>query len=389
MAITFRTRPFVRAECKPAIMESSAIQTYQCPQEADRSARPSFLFRQLGSGRRELLFWVLHTLFWVSVGLIGFLMTLAFRSSVPGVGWVIFMRMVCGFVGTAILRWIFRHSLFQQRKGLAKWPMAVGCCVAIGLVELLLLQALVGAGISFPGSAETVGARLLVVRLFIFAIWTCLYFAFHLLENAHAMELRATRAELAAREYELRHLQSRMNPHFIFNALNTVMSSKSNPVAVEEVTQSLADYLRFLLKETRPLEPLSREVDALERYLTLQAPHLWEKLICRIQCEKAARGVMVPPMMIQPLMEDAFRHRLQINQSPLQIWVTARVEKAFLLVTVSSTMEPSSNNSPPVRSGLQALEYRLRLLLGSNVRVEQKDDNGWHRVTLHVPVATG
>lgn len=332
------------------------------------------------------MFWALHTLFWTSVGIIGFLMTLAFRSSVEGVGWVIFMRMAFGFVGTAILRWIFRHPLFHERKSLAKWPMAFGCCVAIALVEALLLQVMVVAGLSFPGSAESVGARLLVVRLFILTIWTCLYFAFHLLENAHAMELRATRAELAARENELRHLQAQMNPHFLFSALNTVMACKDSAEAVKEVTQGLADYLRFLLKETRPLEPLAREIDALEKYLTVQAPHFGEKLVCRIQCEKAARSVMVPPMMVQPLLEDAFHHRLQSNELPLQIWVTARVEKGFLLVSVSSTIEPSSASSLPTSIGLRALEHRLGLTLGPEVRLDQQVDNGWNRVTVHVPL---
>lgn len=369
-------------------MESISSASCRPLEDLEKASPSGYFFEQRDRRRRELWFWIFQTLFWASVGTIGLLATYAFQATIPGAKLVILLRMVIGFVETLILRRVFRHPVFQKQKSLMKWPLAFGCCAAVAVTEAVLMQMTAAAGWLPAGGVESVGARLVVVRFFILAIWTCLYFGFQLLENVHAMELRVTKAELAAREYELRHLQSRMNPHFIFSALNTVMSSKSNPVAVEEVTQSLADYLRFLLKETRPLEPLSREVDALERYLTLQAPHLWEKLICRIQCENAARGVMVPPMMIQPLMEDAFRHRLQINQSPLQIWVTARVEKEFLLVTVSSTTEPSSNNFPPVRSGLQALEYRLRLLLGSGVRVEQKDDNGWYRVTVHVPVTT-
>jgi two-component system LytT family sensor kinase len=356
------------------------------PEDVEKASLAGHFLGQHDRKRREVGFWLFQTLFWAAIGMVGLLATHAFRAAIPGAELVILLRMVIGFVETLTLRWLFRHPLFQKQQGLMKWPLAFGCCAVIAIIEAVVMQMTVAAGLWPTDGVESVGVRLLVVRFFILAIWTCLYFGFQLLENMHAMELRVTRAELAAREYELRHLQSRMNPHFLFSALNTVMSSKNNPVAVEEVTQGLADYLRFLLKEARPLEPLSREVDALERYLTIQAPHLWEKLVCRIQCEKAARGVMVPPMMIQPLLEDAFRHRLQITELPLQIWVTARVEKSFLLVTVSSTMEPSLSNSPPERSGLQALDYRLRLLLGSEVKIEQKDDHGWHRVTVHVPL---
>ncbi len=369
----------------------ASISSASCPppEDVEKTSPTARFIGQQDRKRRELWFWIFQTLFWSSIGTVGLLATHAFQAAIPGAELVILLRMVIGFIETLILRWLFRHPLIRNRKGLMKWPLAFGCCAAVAVTEAVLMQATVAAGFWPTDGVESVGVRLLVVRFFILTIWTCLYFGFQLLENAHAMELRVTRAELAARENELRHLQSRMNPHFIFSALNTVMASKNNPAAVQEVTEALSDYLRFLLKEARPLEPLSREIDALERYLTIQGPHLWEKLVCRIQCEKAARDVMVPPMMIQPLLEDAFRHRLQINQSPLQIWVTARVEKSFLLVNVSSTKEPSSNGSQPERSGLQALDYRLRLLLGPEVRIEQQDDNGWHRVTVHVPLQHG
>jgi hypothetical protein len=367
-------------------MESSLNQTYLNPQEVEKSERSGFLFRQLVRGRRELLFWTLQAFFWGSICAVGMLMTLAFRSGVTGVGWTIAMRATVGFTETSILRGFYRHSLFRQRNGLIKWPIALGACVAVALMELLIMKGLASANITFPGGAETVGTRLLVVRLFILAIWSCLYFAAHLLENAHTMELRVTRAELAARESELRHLQAQMNPHFLFNALNTVLTCKNNPDAVEEVAQSLSEYMQFLLKETRPLEPLSREIDALEKYLTAQAAHLGESLVCRIQCEKAAGAVMVPPMVVQPLLENAFHHRLQASEFPLQIWVTARVEKGFLRITVSSTVEAPATAIIPVNNGLRALEQRLELLLGPQAQVLQEADKGWNRVTIHVPL---
>ncbi len=367
-------------------MESTAILTYLDPQETEKSERPGFLFRLLSQGRRSLLFWILQTAFWTSIGIVGMLMTLAFQAGVHGVGWVILMRMTSGFAQTSILRSIYRRSRFRQRSGLLKWPIVFGCCLAMGLLEVIILQALIVAGISLPGGAETVSMRLLVVRLFIFCVWSALYFAFHLLENARAMELRAARAELAAREHELRQLQAQMNPHFLFNALNTVLACNHDANAVKEVTQGLSDYLSFLLKPTQPLEPLSRELDALEKYLTIQATHFDEKLVCRIQCEKAARAVMVPPMVVQPLLEDALYHRQKNQDRPLQIWVTAGIEKDSLRITVSNTGEPVSSDQASPPGGLSSLEQRLGLLLGPKARLEKESGNGWNRTTIHVPL---
>ncbi len=368
-------------------MESTAILTYLDPQERDRSSRPGFIFRQLSRGRREWLFWVLQALFWISIGAVGILMSRSFHASGQNVGWMIFIRMVSGFMQTNILRLFYRRSPFQQRTGLTKWPMALGCCAALALVELLILEALGVAGISLPGAAATDNMRLLVVRIFVLTIWSTLYFAFHLLENAHAMELRTARAELAAREHELRQLQAQMNPHFLFNALNTVLACRNDPEAVREVTQGFSDYLRFLLRDTRPLEPLSRELDALERYLSIQASHFGGKLVCRIQCEKAARAVMVPPMVVQPLLEHAFQRRSQINDQALQIWVTASIEKKSLNITVSHTGDPVSTAViSSSGNGLHALEQRLGLLLGPQARVEQNSEKGWNRATIRVPL---
>jgi two-component system, LytTR family, sensor kinase len=369
-------------------MESPPILTYRDPLDAERSAHPSLFFRMLSPQRREVFFWMLQTSFWVGIGVIGLLMTVAFKSAIPGVGWTIFMRMASGFAETVALRWIYRRPKFRQRNGFAKWPLAIGCCLALALLEILILQALIVAGIAFPGSAETVGVRLLVVRLFILAVWSALYFGFHLLENAHALELRAAKAELTARENELRHLQAQMNPHFLFNALNAVLACKDDPIAVGEVTQSLAKHLRFLLQPARPLEPLSREIDALEKFLTVQSAHFGGKLVCRIQCEKAARDVLVPPMIVQPLLVDAFHDRPQSNDLPLQIWLTARVEEGFLRITVSHTGDRVSPDAhPPSGSGIRSLQQRLGLLLGPRVAVVQQTDKGWVRVTIHVPLA--
>ena len=368
-------------------MESIAIQTSRDSIESDRSARQGNFFRMLSAGRRELLFWALQLSFWTILGGIGLLMTMAFQSAIPGVGWVVFMRMATGFAQTSAMRWIYRSSHFRHRSGIAKWPLVFGCCLAFALLELVIIHALVVAGVSFPGGSVLLSAKLLIVRFFILSIWSTLYFGFHLLENEHALELRATKAELTARENELRAVQARLAPHFLFNALNAVMDHREDPHAVKDLTRSLSEYLRFLLQDARPLEPLSREIDALEKYLTVQTSHFGGKLVCRIQCERAARAVMVPPMMVQPLLEDAFRHRSQTDELPLQIWLTARLEDGFLRVTVSNTGEqqPSDSSLPP-DTGITALRQQLHLLLGQRARVERQADNGWLRVTIHIPL---
>ncbi len=369
-------------------MESPAvIPTIHAPVDASRLTQSGFFFRMLSDGRREALFWILQLVFWGAIGIIGFFMTLAFRSSMPDVGWAVIVRVTSGFVLTSGLRFVYRNPGIRAQRGWIKWMQVAACCLGAGLLELVALRLCGVAGIYVPGGAEIVGGKLFAVRLFTVVIWSILYFAFHMFEDEHVLVLRATRAELAARENELRHLQAQMNPHFVFNALKAVLACKDDPVAVAEVTQSLSEYLRFLLKETRPLEPLSREFGALEKFLTVQASHFKDNLVCRIHLDPAARSLMVPPMMVQPLIEDAFHYRLQSNDLPLQIWLTAGVEAGLLRVTLSNTGEKaSSEGDQDAEFGIRALRQRLRLLLGPQASVERHEADGWIRVTIQIPV---
>lgn len=368
-------------------MDSALPQTYHTPKEPKKTTNPSFLFRMRAEGRRELVFWILQTSFWGGIFVIGILMTLAFKSTLPDVGWAVFIRAASGFMLSTGLRVIYLQPWLRNRSGLVKCSLMAGCCIALGILEAILLQAAMVAGLSFPGGSETFGMRLMFVRFFVLFLWSALYFTAHLLEDEHVLELRATRAELAAREHELRHLQAQMNPHFVFNSLNAVLACKDDPAAVQDVTRSLADYLRFLLLDARPLEPLSRELDALERFLVVQTSHLNKNLVFRVKCESAARSVMVPPMIIQPLLENAFQHRPTAPDQPLQIWLTARVEQGFLRVTLSNTgvAVPIAAGQPPP-NGIPCLQQRLRLLLGPDARVEEQAENGWISATVHIPL---
>lgn len=142
-----------------------------------------------------------------------------------------------------------------------------------------------------------------------------------------------------------------------------------------------------LLQAARPLEPLSRELDALEKFLAVQTTHLNKNLVCRIQCESAARAVMVPPMIIQPLLENTFHHWPKDPDQPLQIWLAARVEDGFLRITLSNTgvaVPTSADQAPP--DGIPSLRQRLHLLLGAGARVEEHAEQGWIRVTIHIPL---
>lgn len=354
------------------------------------TAPQSWLFRNLAEGRRTAFFWGLQVVFWGGIGVLVFLMNSFFRPSHESIKGLVLLRVAIGLSMTGGLREIYRRPATRQAQGWKKAGVIVGFCLAFALVEKPITLLLVHWHLPLLDTVELFkNNHSVALRFITLLLWSGFYGAFHQLEGAHALELRALRAELAARENQLRHLQAQLNPHFLFNALNAVLASKQDPVAVGEVTQNLADYLRFSLRETDELEPLARELDALETYLTVQRIRFGEKLDCQIQCETAARSVRVPPMMIQPLLENAFNYGAETSPLPLQVKLSAKLADGFLNVTVANTgrwVEPGNRRSTGI--GIRSLRQRLQLLIGGDATVDTEASDGWVCVTIRIPLPT-
>ena len=207
--------------------------------------------------------------------------------------------------------------------------------------------------------------------------------------NSHAATLEASKAREAVRAAELKQLQTQLNPHFLFNALNTVVASLEAGSPARDMVKNLADYLRFSLHEARPLEPLSRELDALEWYFELQRVRFQDGLECRIASSPAAMRVLVPPMLVQPLLENAFKYGPMSSPRPLRVNVEALVVAGWLEIRVTNSggwVTPGSVDSHG--SGLANIRRRLSLILGVEdaLRVEEGAESV--SVTIRIPASS-
>lgn len=338
--------------------------------------------------RREVVFWAFHAGYWLVIWAAGRLLVDIVLPGLEDPGRFVAGWTATGFVTTAVVRWIARRDDLRIRLGLSKVGIVMGAAM-IAAIGLTLAQDWI---VRLPAEAAVSGPRwtiaMFVIRFAMLGGWGLVYLGGLLLADHNTAQLRAARAEAAANLNELRFRQSQMNPHFLFNALNTVMAVKDDPQAVEGVTQALAEYLRFVLHETGPLEPLGRELDALEPYLTVQGVRFGDDLVCRIDCDLAARRVLVPPMMIQPLVENAFKYGAKTSPPPLRVAVTARLHDGMLVVEVVNSgawVPPGSGDSTQV--GFRSLMRRLEMLYGGAAFARVTAAAGEVRVTLRLPVA--
>lgn len=360
------------------------------------------------SAREALVFWVFHSCFWLSITALCIGMSRAVGPSLP-IAWSnIAIRIASGFLITAAVYWVFRLSRLRRLTWSLRWPLFVATTVVLLVTSLDLMERMGLAFVMVWTGSSALGQ--VVPRVAAGVFWCTACLALELFEGLYVAEIRLARAEAdAARrkahavqmeaealEHEVHRLQAQMNPHFLFNALNAIVACKHDPDEVARVTQDLADFLRGAIRDTRLLEPLSREIALLERYLSVQQIRFGSKLDCRIVCDRPSRSVMAPPLMIQPLLENAIAYGMQTSPMPLRVEVMARVIDGWLEVVVANSgawVAEDTARSPG--TGIKTLRKRLARLIGPAADVEVSSQGGcrpfgsWAgvQVVVRMPVA--
>lgn len=346
--------------------------------------------RSLSPAASEILFWAAHLAFWMFVLAASLVIVQVFRPAITDPVPLVAARVGLCFAATAAMRWLSRQEQMLSRLGLSKIGLvAGGSLLSAVLITLTLfwVDRASGRVTEAPSRLELV-ARL-AINLTMLANWCALYFGYQLIRERNSTEFRAMQAESLALKNELEHLQGQISPHFLFNSLNTVLACRQDPEAIDTVTQALANYLRFLLRPVARLEPLSRELDALEQYLTVQGVRFGDGLVTRIECDLDVRNVAVPPVMVQPLVENAIKYGGQTAERPIRVDVIARRDEDWLAIEVANAgqwVAPGGRQS--TGTGLRSLERRLRLLVGPSASVSHRQDDGWVRVLIRVPLGS-
>ena len=334
--------------------------------------------------RPAIGFWIAQVAYWAAAYVVNILLCSGFDVADP----TAFILAECGlcFAATAAIR------CGSKRQSFLRWttPSQIGMLAGSVLIASVIVQGVLLAtgryfGIVMPPQPEIV-ARLLVTLTMI-VNWCAFYFGYQLVRDHNSTAIRALEAEAEALRHELKHLQAQISPHFLMNALNTIQACRDDPDAITTLTQSLAAYLRFLIQPAAPLEPLSREFDALEDYFTIQGVRFGDGLETRIDCDFDVRGMMVPAVMVQPLVENAITYGGQTAPLPIRVHVAARREGDRLVVEVANAgrwVAPARTRS--TGTGLASLKRRLQLLVGPGCSLTHCEEDGWVRVTIRIPV---
>lgn len=209
-------------------------------------------------------------------------------------------------------------------------------------------------------------------------------------QRARRDELRAQEARKQALRAELKALQARTNPHFLFNSLNTAAGLiDEDPAAAEQVIERLAGLFRYSLRGSEvSWVRLSEEVAAVRSYLEVEAIRLGERLRSDISVAPEVSEVLVPPFLLQPLVENAVLHGIAPRKGGGRVSVEAKRGDAALLLSVADNGDgPGSSPHAGTGTALVDLEKRLEMIYGTDATfVSTTGVDGGFTVALSLPL---
>jgi len=176
--------------------------------------------------------------------------------------------------------------------------------------------------------------------------------------------LREAELNSFVKEAELKSLKYQINPHFIFNSLNSISSlTITNPDKAREMTIKLSQFLRSTLsKNEKQMNKLSEEISNTKLYLEIEKVRFEDRLEFAEEIDKYCSDIEVPSMVLQPLFENAIKHGVYESIEKVIIKLTARIEKEYLKITVINNFDPESVSSKGEGIGLRNIKSRLKLL---------------------------
>lgn len=209
------------------------------------------------------------------------------------------------------------------------------------------------------------------------------------LKAAKERELQAARLESSLAQAQVHNLRLQLQPHFLFNALNTISSVMYNdPAAADEILDRLATLLRASLRANGEEVTLRSELELLDAYLGILDARFGERIRFESEVDDTAQNILVPSMLLQPLVENAVRHgnAETVGQAVIRLQVQLRDHE--LLIDLHDDGPGFSGDGDPIGAGLglRATAERISLLRGDlGVLEAGNDPNGGFRVTIRFP----
>jgi len=191
-----------------------------------------------------------------------------------------------------------------------------------------------------------------------------------------------------SKDAELAQLRQQLQPHFLFNSLNSIHALVlASPQRAREMVLLLSDFLRGTLRsEGQSWISLSDELKYLSMYFDIERVRFGHRLLVEMEVALEVESLKIPPLLVQPLVENAIKYGLYGTLGEVKIRVSCQKEENYLLITVQNPFDPQDSGPEGIGFGLSSIERRLFLIFGRTDLLFKSAENNLFQVQLKLPL---
>jgi two-component system, LytTR family, sensor histidine kinase AlgZ len=263
------------------------------------------------------------------------------------------------------------YLLYPLLKKLSYWQ-SIAIIVAVEVIISTFISLLFSQSLSL----EYATASYRVILLSLSATAAMLYY----------FDLRQRAYSPAITEARLQALQARIRPHFLFNSINAVLSLiRSQPKRAETALEDMADLFRVLMAENRDLVPLEQEITLCKQYLNIESLRMEDRLRVDWQVDELPKHALVPPLILQPLVENAVYHGIEPIAEGGKIVVIITHKANELRIKISNPYQANNHHHMGNKMALKNIKERLALHFDLEASIRHQTNNGQYTVTIRMP----
>jgi two-component system LytT family sensor kinase len=233
--------------------------------------------------------------------------------------------------------------------------------------------------------------RQLTNRIFIgfivYILMATIFYLYFFYKKNREKNDRENELKQEVREAVLRALKSQINPHFLFNSLNSIASlTLTNPEKAHEMVIALSDFMRYSLrKQHNEMVALEEEINHIRLYLQIEKIRFGDKMKYSFQIDPDCKSCQIPTLLLQPLFENAVKYGVYEASEQVEVSLTAGKEGDHTVLILSNNYDPEAAPSKGEGIGLKNVQERLRLVYNSNNLMQTKDEDGKFVITIFLP----
>ncbi|MBI3004297.1 MAG: histidine kinase [Ignavibacteriales bacterium] len=327
--------------------------------------------------------------------LAGFLLSLLF---VPGIEWAkalmisLPMALVYGFMNLA--SWYPNRTLRLEDPGFLRIFFVNILGAVLSSIAWLMVGKVITMALVYAFSFEDLGRQydehasiLFGTGILLYLLASAVQYLIMTFEASREVERRAYELKLLAQDAELRALRAQIDPHFLFNSLNSISAlTTQDPSAAREMCILLGDFLRKSLKVgTEEKISLSEEIALIMNFLAIEKVRFGNRLNVEMNVDERSTSTAVPPLLLQPLIENAIKHGIAQRIDGGTIVLSSEQNGSTLHIKIKNPVDADQKKVIGNKIGLQNVKDRLRKLYGNDARIDTELEDGFFVVDLSLP----